>query len=239
MNTFVKFCQSFLCGYQLPRCLHRPVILFRMVRNYKRKTDRANWSEDQMKLAILAVESKDLSIREASVVFGVPKDSLNRRVKGKLKSLSMDEKHKNILGRYRAILTHDQEKQLEDHIISMDQAFYGLSINDIRTIVYDYCEKNNIKNNFNSDNKMAGRDFVAGFMKRHPKLSLRRPESVSVNRVFGLNKTSVNLYFNNLETVLNKHNFKPHEIFNCDETGLTCVHKPVKVIAPKERPPCC
>lgn len=111
----------------------------------------------------------------------------------------------------------------------MDQAFHGLSINDIRTIVYDYCGKNNIKNNFNSDNKMAGRDF----MKRHPKLSLRRPESVSVNRIFGLNKTSVNLYIDSLETVLNKHNFKPHEIFNCDETGLTCVHKPVKVIAPK------
>jgi hypothetical protein len=94
-------------------------------------------------------------------------------VNGKLKSLSAEEKHKNILGRYRAILTHDQEKELEDHIINMDQAFYGLSINDIRAIVYDYCQKNNIKNNFNSDNKMAGRDSVTGFTKRHPKLSLR------------------------------------------------------------------
>ena len=63
-----------------------------MVRNYKRKTDRANWSEEQMKLAILAVEKKELSIRKAAVVFGVPKDSLNRRVKGKLKSLSTDER---------------------------------------------------------------------------------------------------------------------------------------------------
>ena len=57
---------------------------------------------------------------------------------------------------------------------------------------------------------MAGRDFVSGFLKRHPRLSLRKPESVSINRVFGLNKTSVNLYFNNLKTVLNKHNFKEH-----------------------------
>ena len=80
---------------------------------------------------------------------------------------------------------------------------------------------------------MAGHDFVSGFLKRHPRLSLRKPESVSINRVFGLNKTSVNLYFNNLKTVLNKHNFKEHEIFNCDESGLTCVHKPVKVLTPK------
>ena len=33
--------------------------------------------------------------------------------------------------------------------------------------------------------------------------------------------------------MLNKHNFKPHEIFSCDETGLTCDHKPVKFIPSK------
>ena len=49
----------------------------------------------------------------------------------------------------------------------------------------------------------------------------------------GLNKTSENLHFDKVKTMLNKHNFQPHEIFNCDESGLTCVHKPVKVIAPK------
>ncbi|CAB4032795.1 tigger transposable element-derived 6-like [Paramuricea clavata] len=117
----------------------------------------------------------------------------------------------------------------------MDQVFYGLSINDIRALVYEYCEKNNISNNFNSDKKMAGRDFVKGFLKRHPKLSLRKPESISLNRVFGLNRTSVNRYFGNLKTVVDKHNFKAHEIFNCDESGLTCVHKPNKVLAPKEK----
>ena len=204
-----------------------------MVRHYKRKTNRANWSEDQMRLAILAVEKKEMSLRQASASYCVPKDSLNRRIKGKLKSLSEEEKCKNVLGRYRAILSHEQEKELEELIIKMDSAFYGLSVNDIRTIVFDYCKKNNIKNNFNLINGMAGRDFVSGFLKRHPKLSLRKPEAVSLNRVFGLNKTSVNLYFDNLKTVLDQHHFQPHQIFNCDESGLTCVHKPVKVLAPK------
>ena len=204
-----------------------------MVRHYKRKTDRTNWSEDQMKLAILAVENKEMSLRQAAVSYSVAKDSLNCRVKGKLKSLSEEEKHKNVLGRYRAVLSHEQEKELEELIIKMDGAFYGLSINDIRTLVPDYCKKNNIANNFNSVNGMAGRDFVSGFLKRHPKLSLRKPEAVSFNRVFGLNKTSVNLYFDNFKTVLEHHDFQPHQIFNCDESGLTCVHKPVKVLAPK------
>ena len=78
----------------------------RMVRNYKRKTDRANGTEKQMELAISAVEKKEMSVRKAALSFGVPKDSLNCRVNGKLKSLSFDERHKNVLGRYRAVLTH-------------------------------------------------------------------------------------------------------------------------------------
>ena len=97
------------------------------------------------------LRKKELSVRKAAVVVGVPKDSLNHRVKGKLKNLSTDERR---LVRYHAILSHGQENELEVHI--MDQAFYVLSINDIRTFVYDYCQRND----FNSDNKMAGRDFV-------------------------------------------------------------------------------
>ena len=64
-----------------------------MVEKYKRKTDHANWSEKQMKLAIPSVKSKELSIRKAAIVFGVPKDSLNQCVKGGLRSLSAEEKH--------------------------------------------------------------------------------------------------------------------------------------------------
>ena len=122
---------------------------FRMVRNYKRKTDWANWTEKQMKQAISACGKKELSVRKAALSFGVPKDSLNRWVNGKLKSLSFDERHKNVLGRYRAVLKHKQEKELEDYILEMDQAFYGLSTNDIRTVVFEYCRKNNIENSFN------------------------------------------------------------------------------------------
>ena len=79
-----------------------------MVREYIRKTDRANWSEDQMKPAGLAVTKKEMSIRQAAAAFGVPKDSLNRRVNGKLKLLTTEERHINALGRYRAVPSFEQ-----------------------------------------------------------------------------------------------------------------------------------
>lgn len=66
---------------------------------------------------------------------------------------------------------------------------------------------------------MAGRDFAVGFWGGNV---IYRFESL--NRIFGLNKTSVNKYFDNLETVSQKYNFQPHQIFNVDKSGLTYVH---------------
>jgi len=152
-----------------------------MVRHYVRKTNRADWSEEQMKLAIQSVQSKEMSIRKASASFGVPKDSLQRRVKGLLKNLPTEKLHEKKLGRYRTVLNEQEEKDLVEYILKMDEAFYGLSIMDIRRIVYDYAEKKNIAHPFSKQNKMAGRDFVKGFLARHPELSLRKPEGVALN----------------------------------------------------------
>ena len=70
-------------------------------------------------------------------------------------------------------------------------------------------------------NGVAGRDFVSGFLKRHQNFSIRKPQSLSVNRVHGLNCNSVNIYFNNIEIVMDKYKFKPYQIFNCYESGIT------------------
>ena len=55
---------------------------------------------------------------------------------------------------------------------------------------------------------MAGRDFVAGFLTRHSNVSLRKPEAISLNRLYGLNKVSVEKYFENLARVLDTYNLE-------------------------------
>ena len=77
-----------------------------------------------------------------------------------------------MLGRYRAVLIHKLEKELEDYILEMDRAFYGLSTNDIRTVVFEYCRKNNIENNFNKDKQMAGRDYCYYQVTMDPPIRL-------------------------------------------------------------------
>ena len=115
----------------------------------------------------------------------------------------------------------------------MDKSFYGLTIMDIRVLVFEYCKRNQMDNSFSKKTKLAGEDFVRGFLKRHKDLALRKPQGAALNRVFGLNKEAVRSYFVNLEILLSEHHFEPHQIYNCDETGITTVHKPAKVIAGK------
>ena len=66
----------------------------------------------------------------------------------------------------------------------MDAAFYGLTIMGLRVLVYEYCTRNCIPHLFNRETKVAGMDFVSGFMKRNKDLSLRKPQGVALNRVF-------------------------------------------------------
>jgi hypothetical protein len=71
------------------------------------------------------------------------------------------------------------------------------------------------------------------FLKNKPTLSIRKPEATSLNRITAFTKLEVDRFFSNLLEIMNKRNFTPDRIFNIDETGITTVHKPRPIIAPK------
>ncbi|XP_065667625.1 uncharacterized protein LOC136087924 [Hydra vulgaris] len=70
-------------------------------------------------------------------------------------------------------------------------------------------------------------------MKRKAELSLRAPGATSFARATAFNRFTVSNFFRNLREVRKRHQFGPESIYNVDETGLTTVQKPVKVIASK------
>ena len=76
-------------------------------------------------------------------------------------------------------------KRTETYLKSID----GLTIMNLRILTYKYCRRCCIPHPFNKEKKMAGRDFVSGFLKRSKDLSLRKPQGVVLNRICGLNKT--------------------------------------------------
>ncbi|CAM1311706.1 Uncharacterised protein at_DN0689 [Pycnogonum litorale] len=80
---------------------------------------------------------------------------------------------------------------------------------------------------------MAGPDWLSGFMCRHPELSLRKPEATSISRVYGFNRVQVKTFFSIYKEQLANGEFMDHQIWHMDETGLTNVHQPSKVISEK------
>lgn len=195
-----------------------------MPRNYQRKTETKYKLED-LERAIRDVKNKKLSLGKAAATYSVPKSTIYDHLK---KEVIKEPK----TGR-KAIFSEDQEKELEGHIIKCSKLFYGLTIEMIRKIAYKFAEVNNLKHNFNKTSQMAGKDWFYGFKKRHHNISLRKPESTSINRITAFNETEVKMFFDNLEALQAKHHFDPYHIYNVDETGISNVQKNSKILAPK------
>jgi hypothetical protein len=72
---------------------------------------------------------------------------------------------------------------------------------------------------------------MKAFIKKHREhINLRKPESASLAQSTSYSKFNVQQCFNNLKAVQEKHgSFKPHRIYNVDETGLCTVHVPPKI----------
>src|SRR5258705_11092909 len=91
-----------------------------MVRTYVRKKLPAAYSQDNLKEAVEAVRSKQMTLYGASNFYEIPKPTLFERVKGLrgVKSASM--------GRPTAI-SHEIEARMAAHIKTMEKWGFGLS----------------------------------------------------------------------------------------------------------------
>lgn len=199
-----------------------------MPRNYVRKTTRSTWTEEALIRAVRAIKENKCSIRKAAKLFNVPYATLHDRLNNRYPS----EKIK--LGR-KSVFSQEQEAELRDYILKLANMYYGLTPKKIKQIAYDFAVSNNVKHNFNCEKKMCGKEWLYGFLRRNQQISLRRPEATSLNRVLAFNRTDVNLFYDNLEQVMEKYQFLPQRIFNVDETGITGVHKPSRILAQKGR----
>ncbi|CAH4028318.1 unnamed protein product [Pieris brassicae] len=188
-----------------------------------RTTEKASWSSDSLNKAIQLIDGGS-SIRNAAKVMGIPFSSLQKRIK-KGSTLAPH------LGRF-TVFSRDEEAELANLVKKMANIFYGCTANQIRRVAFEYAEKLNVKHNFNQASKMAGRDWLHAFMARN-NISIRKAEATSINRITAFNKTEVSLFFELLGQLMEKHRFVAKNIYNCDETGISTVQTPGKILAAK------
>ena len=86
---------------------------------------------------------------------------------------------------------------------------------------------------FDKDKEIAGKEWLSGFLKHYPEISLRSPEARSLARASGFNCTQIETFFNLLTDIIDENNISAQNIYNVDETELIVVQKLFMVLAKK------
>ena len=175
-----------------------------------------------MEAAMKGIEG-GMGVREASRLYNIPYETLRRRANH---TVGLDCKPGP-----PTVLTKCEEDQLASYLIKMADMGFGLSRDDVMLTAYRIAEKSGRKHPFVKG--CAGRSWFDGFRARHPNLTLRSAQSLSHSRAACANMEIMHDYFAKLGAICARLNIlsKPMQIYNMDETGISVVHKPGRVIA--------
>ena len=139
---------------------------------------------------------------------------------------------------YDKVFNSEQEDHISAYAIKITEMFYGLPTTEFRRLVYCYavaCGSTAIPSAWEEE-QMSTRDWYYAFIARHPELTLKIPEGMSIARAVAFNRVSVNIFFSAYTEAMKKYQFTPDRIFNLDETSLFTVLKPVKVVCKRGQP---
>src|SRR6218665_2253770 len=199
-----------------------------MGKDYTRKTDRGSYGEEALKRALAALRDGQ-SYHSVEKSFEIPRRTLQRHIKGQVL-----QPGRPILGRFRVTLSEEFENELVTRAIALQQRFYGMTPVDLRRLAFQLAELEKLNHQFNMEKQMAGRKWLKEFLHRHPELSVREPEATSISRAVAFNKPQVKRFFELLRAELEKGGgIRSDQIYNMDESGLTAVHTPERIIAKK------
>lgn len=180
----------------------------------------------------------NLSIREAALLFHTNYRMLARYCK----KIPEQDVRKDIITptisvgyKSRQMFTDSEEQELVNYIIRASDIYFGLSPKEIRLLAYNLAKYNSMKMPESwIINDIAGGDWFSGLIKRHNNISIQKPEATSKARATSFNRHNVELFYSNLATVMSRHQFQPQNIWNMDETGVTTVQMPDRVVARKD-----
>lgn len=173
------------------------------------------------------VRNDKITIYKATKLYGVPYNTLKKFIND---NEDLDHAHVVKMGRPFA-LPSDIELRIFSFIIEMQELGFGMTVLQIRKLAYDLAETVNRQHLLNPDKTIASKWWWSKFKERY-NLCLREPENLSAYRASMANPVIIQDYFQKLDSLLIKLEIKdkPNRIWNVDETGLSYVTKPHKVV---------
>jgi len=116
-------------------------------------------------------QGENANLRTIARAWNVPKSTLERRVKDRIKGSG------HCSGR-KPVLSEDADAELAGMVKLLAARGFPLGQKEIRELAYQFAVSNNL-NVFSKKHKEAGYYWFKGFMKRHSDLRVRKPEALS------------------------------------------------------------
>jgi len=204
------------------------------------------WKEDNMLEAVKEfkaqkekAECERLSVRGIARAWNVPYATFRKRIFNLVKvkrRLGLPENHLHCSGR-PTVLSVDEEAELAEHLRKMAEIGFPCDQADARQLAYEFAQKRSISG-FSARKKSAGYYWFIGFLQRHPELSIKKSENLSIARAMGMNETQVLHWFQKYKDLCSRLGILnvPAHIWNADETGCQNIQKSDKVIGECGKP---
>ncbi|XP_022181112.1 jerky protein homolog-like [Myzus persicae] len=145
--------------------------------------------------------------REASAHFKIPRSTIKNKLK---------KKHGKNIGRPTTFSTAE-ETSFAQHCTKLADFGFPLIPADLKLSIKTYLDSKGVRVS-RFKNNTPGDDWVSGFLKRHPELSVKVSSNIKKSRA-KITADDINDYMDRLEK--NLAGIPPSRIYNYDETNLT------------------
>lgn len=157
------------------------------------------WNKLKMLDAVMAVQNKEMGLLKASKIYGVPRSTVKDYVK---KPLDKVKKLLKVpLGR-KTVLPPEIEKELVNYCLIMEKTDSQRRI--LKEWLFNELLEITLNINFLTKKKSAGRKWMGLFFKRHPNLSMRKPQNLSLARIQGFTSENVDTLYTILKNEWNE-----------------------------------
>lgn len=181
---------------------------------------RCNYQNEVLQKAMAEVKNGKRTVSDAARHYQIPRSTLDDKMKG-LHSGKYGAKRK---------LSDVEETALFEYVTYMDKIGHPLGVVEVKMFAWSIAKRSENPDCFGE--KGPSDKWWRGFRKRHPRLTLRKPDKLDRRRSNTAKKSVVKKHFETLKDSLLAAGLldKPDHIFNVDETGIEMNKQSGKVV---------
>jgi hypothetical protein len=122
-----------------------------------------------MSRAVISIRNWDCNQVQASKMYNVSRQTLQRHFK-------KNEFTVPKLGR-KPEMGIEAENDLKKYLLLRQECGFGLTKHELRALAFSFMEILGVAHRFTRTKKMAGWEWMYSFLKRHPRITVRKEEN--------------------------------------------------------------